>query len=189
MRIGEDESELTVYDISLGSKLNPVISILNQKLSYDFYPEDEVSQSWVIVACDNTPQCHTYKIDSTGSVTPQSKRVIEGTDDCASKVAMVKNYVMLQCGVAKSMTLHLIEDYVVSEEFYRVENMLTEDATLTQFDEEISMVHLTESYDWSQGQADPMTFIDSISIVKTADQALPAVIYTEKHLFYEKHAN
>jgi hypothetical protein len=85
---------------------------------------------------------------------------------------------MLQCASSKTMTLHKVTsgDYIMSELFYKLENMETDDATLTPFDDNLSTVHFTQSYAWVDGQTGLMTFIDSLRIVKAGDLPDPVVI-------------
>ena len=119
----------------------------------------------------------------------QSRNDISGVE-CVSKVSLTKDYAMLQCASSKTMTLHKVTsgDYIMSAEFYKLENMETDDATLTPFDDNLSTVHFTQSYAWANGQTSPMTFIDSLRIIKASNLPDPVVIRQERDIYFEVHA-
>ena len=48
------------------------------------------------------------------------------------------------------------------------------------------MIYHKQSYEWNIGQTEAMTFIDSVALIKIADEFL--IIEQNKDIFYEKHA-
>ena len=101
---------------------------------------------------------------------------------------------MFQCASSLTMALHKVgnaaDSFSVSGQFYRLEGLNDDAASITPFDDKLSTVHFTKNYNWPPDQSNnALKFIDTLRIISFNSSASPIVIRQDRDIFYEIHAD
>ena len=82
------------------------------------------------------------------------------------RIELNKDYMMLACEDQKTVSLYKTDSAKILSRILLLTDVERNDARMMTYSDTLSVVLYTKSYPWTSGQTQPLTFIDTVAVMK-----------------------